>query len=86
MWVRFHKCYSALIRNSLGKLKSHSFTFRCSLCTGSPGRHSAGRPQLSPLPSEGDALFLQLGTKTVYVTEPQVSARSLGPAPLSKEF
>lgn len=73
MWVRFHKCYSALIRSSLCKLKSRSFTFCCSFCTGSSGRRSTGQSQISLLPSEEDTIFLQLGNKTVYVTEPQVS-------------
>lgn len=73
MWVRFHKCYSALIRTSLCKLKSRSFSFCCSLCTSSPGRATAGAPLCSPLPSEEDTVFLQLGNKTVYLTEPQVS-------------
>lgn len=74
MWVRFHKCYSALIRSSLGKLKSRSLTFCCStFCTGSTGRRTTGPPQISLLPSEEDTIFLQLGSKTVYVTEPQVS-------------
>lgn len=71
MWVRFHKCYSALIRSSLCKLKSRSFSFCCSLC--SSGRATPGRPLCSPLPPEEDTVFLQLGNKTVYLTEPQVS-------------
>ncbi|TNM84594.1 hypothetical protein fugu_008772 [Takifugu bimaculatus] len=74
MWVRFHKCYSALIRTSLCKLKSRSLSFCCSLCTGSSGRASTGPPLCSPLPSEGDTVFLQLGNKTVYLTEPQACA------------
>lgn len=73
MWVRFHKCYSALIRASLRKLQSRSFSFCCSFCAGSSGRRPAGQPQVSLLPSDEDSIFLQLRNKTVYVTEPQVS-------------
>lgn len=72
MWVRFHKCYSVLIRNSLAKVKNSSFTF--SVCSSSalpPGRPAATRRSPSPLPQE-DVVFLQLGNKAVYVTEPQV--------------
>ncbi|XP_044078365.1 biotin--protein ligase isoform X3 [Siniperca chuatsi] len=77
LWVRFHKCYSVLIRNSLSRLNSSSFSF--SVCSSSAssavapptGRHTAARRQPSPLPSE-DIVFLQLGDKAVYVTEPQV--------------
>nr|XP_033496917.1 biotin--protein ligase isoform X2 [Epinephelus lanceolatus] len=77
LWVRFHKCYSVLIRNSLSRLNSSSFSFRlCPSSASAPntasltGRHPAGR-RSSPVPPE-DNVFLQLGDKAVYVTEPQV--------------
>ncbi|XP_051242345.1 biotin--protein ligase isoform X1 [Dicentrarchus labrax] len=83
LWVRFHKCYSVLIRNSLSRLNSSSFGFSFSVCSGSasaparapPAGRTAGRTagrsrQPSPLPPE-DVVFLQLGDKAVYVTEPQ---------------
>lgn len=72
MWVRFHRCYSALIRRRLCSLGSRSFSFCCSLCTGSTAGAAAGPPCCgAPSPGE-DAVFLQLGSKTVHVTEPQV--------------
>ncbi|XP_026226871.1 biotin--protein ligase isoform X2 [Anabas testudineus] len=73
MWVRFHKCYSVLIRNRLSKLKNCSFAF--SVCSSSSSatandRHTDALWHLSPLPPE-DIVFLQLGDKAVYVTKPQ---------------
>ncbi|XP_023260538.1 biotin--protein ligase isoform X1 [Seriola lalandi dorsalis] len=73
MWVRFHKCYSVLIRNSLSRLNSSSFSFSvCSSSATAPptGCHTAARRCPSPPPPE-DIVFLQLGDKAVYVTEPQ---------------
>ncbi|XP_028452185.1 biotin--protein ligase isoform X2 [Perca flavescens] len=79
LWVRFHKCYSVLIRNSLSRLNSSTFGFSFRVCSSpasapaaasSTGRHTAPR-QPSPVPLE-DSVFLQLGDKAVYVTEPQV--------------
>lgn len=75
MWVRFHKCYSVLIRNSLSRLKNGSFSFgvcfHSAPASGPPsGGHTAARRYFSSLPPE-DTLFLQLGDKAVYVTEPQ---------------
>ncbi|XP_053703840.1 biotin--protein ligase [Synchiropus splendidus] len=73
LWVRFHKCYSALIRHRLSRLKGS----RRSLSFGlSPGPSSVpalvpGAPSSSSSPLE-DRVFLQLGDKSVYVTEPQV--------------
>uniref|UniRef100_A0A3B4Z465 Holocarboxylase synthetase n=2 Tax=Stegastes partitus TaxID=144197 RepID=A0A3B4Z465_9TELE len=78
LWVRFHKCYSALIRNGLSRLNSSSFSFSVCSCSASEpaatpptGRHAAGRRHHSLLPLD-DNVFLQLGNKAVYVTEPQV--------------
>ncbi|XP_078121551.1 biotin--protein ligase isoform X2 [Sander vitreus] len=83
LWVRFHKCYSVLIRNSLSRLNSSTFSFSFRVCsspasaqaTASPTGHhtaaAAARRQPSPVPLE-DSVFLQLGDKAVYVTEPQV--------------
>ncbi|KAL6099216.1 hlcs [Pungitius sinensis] len=75
MWVRFHKCYSVLIRNSLSRLSSGSFSFSFGVCsssaTASPtGRHTAALRPPGELPAE-DNVFLQLGDRAVYVTEPQ---------------
>lgn len=84
LWVRFHKCYSVLIRNSLSRLNSSSFSFSFSLCSGSRSSsastrstvltgelHAAARRRTSS-PQLEDNIFLQLGDKAVYVTEPQV--------------
>ena len=74
LWVRFNKCYSVLIRNSLCRLNSSSFSFSFRLCSSpasaaSPtGAHTAAP---WPPPPE-DNVFLQLGDRAVYVTEPQV--------------
>uniref|UniRef100_A0A3B3HVL4 Holocarboxylase synthetase n=1 Tax=Oryzias latipes TaxID=8090 RepID=A0A3B3HVL4_ORYLA len=78
MWVRFHKCYSMLIRNSLFRLSSSSSRFCFSFCPS-----SVSEPASVPAPPSGphaaaprviaeDNVFLQLGDKAVYVTEPQV--------------
>ncbi|XP_034405713.1 biotin--protein ligase isoform X1 [Cyclopterus lumpus] len=75
LWVRFHKCYSVLIRNSLSRLSSGSFSFSFAVCSSSASAPATAPPtrrrQPGPLPAEGDAVFLQLGDKAVYVTEPQ---------------
>ncbi|KAF3706825.1 Biotin--protein ligase [Channa argus] len=71
MWVRFQKCYSALIRNSLSKLKNSSFTF--SVCSSPALVSSTGRyttPYRDHVLNE-DIVFLQLGDKAVYVTKLQ---------------
>uniref|UniRef100_A0A8C7WZQ7 Holocarboxylase synthetase n=1 Tax=Oryzias sinensis TaxID=183150 RepID=A0A8C7WZQ7_9TELE len=78
MWVRFHKCYSMLIRNSLFRLSSSRSRFCFSFCPS-----SVSEPASVPAPPSGphaaaprviaeDNVFLQLGDKAVYVTEPQV--------------
>lgn len=76
LWVRFHKCYSVLIRNSLSRLSSGSFGFSFGVCSSSAaasptGRHTAALRRPGVLPA-GDNVFLQLGDKAVYVTQPQV--------------
>lgn len=79
MWVRFHKCYSVLIRNTLSRLNSSSFGFSFSLCSGSgcsssasaPPAPAAAPPPGCPSAEEEESVFLQLGDKAVYVTEPQ---------------
>ncbi|XP_039633793.1 biotin--protein ligase isoform X2 [Perca fluviatilis] len=82
LWVRFHKCYSVLIRNSLSRLNSSTFGFSFRVCSSPASAPSAASPterhtaaaaprQPSPVPLE-DSVFLQLGDKAVYVTEPQV--------------
>uniref|UniRef100_A0A671TS08 Holocarboxylase synthetase n=1 Tax=Sparus aurata TaxID=8175 RepID=A0A671TS08_SPAAU len=84
LWVRFHKCYSVLIRHSLSRLNSSRFSFSFGVCsssasaaaTSSPiGRLTAARRQPCPVPPE-DTVFLQLGDKAVYVTEPQEAKSS----------
>ncbi|XP_067113908.1 biotin--protein ligase isoform X1 [Osmerus mordax] len=84
LWVRFQKCYTVVIRNTLRRLCgskstsiSNSFTF-CAL--NPPGKSSdlKGQPILQhsfnkqlnpPLPEE--KVFLKLGDKAIYITEPQ---------------
>ncbi|KAM9384666.1 biotin--protein ligase [Pholidichthys leucotaenia] len=68
LWVRFHKCYSVLIRNSLPRLKSGSFSF--SFCSTAADARAAAPQRPGPGPAQ-DNIFLQLGDKAVYVTEPQ---------------
>ncbi|XP_040908103.1 biotin--protein ligase [Toxotes jaculatrix] len=78
MWVRFHKCYSVLIRNTLSRLNSRSFGFSFGVCSASEsattpppaGLHTAAPRCPSSVPPD-DIVFLQLGDKAVYVTEPQ---------------
>ncbi|XP_028278063.1 biotin--protein ligase isoform X2 [Parambassis ranga] len=77
--MSFKKCYSVLIRNSLSKLNSRSFGFSFSICSSSgstpattppTGRYTSPRRHPGPFNHE-DNVFLQLGNKAVYVTEPQ---------------
>ncbi|KAM4727062.1 biotin--protein ligase [Anableps anableps] len=81
MWVRFHKCYSVLIRNSLSRLRSSKSSLCLSFCSGSSsvsapstalpsGLHTADSHSRQPFPPQGN-VFLQLGDKAVYVTEAQ---------------
>nr|XP_057942159.1 biotin--protein ligase [Doryrhamphus excisus] len=67
LWVRFHKCYSVLIRSRLSALRSdRSLSFIRSASVNSiPPR------QQSPLSPE-DNIFLQLGDKAVTLTDLQV--------------
>ncbi|XP_047234777.1 biotin--protein ligase isoform X3 [Girardinichthys multiradiatus] len=82
MWVRFHKCYSVLIRNSLSRLGSRKNSLCLGFCSGAssvsapptappPGLHTAA-PLYHNLLRPEDNVFLQLGDKAVFVTEPQV--------------
>ncbi|KAF6725748.1 Biotin--protein ligase [Oryzias melastigma] len=82
MWVRFHKCYSVLIRNSLFRLRSSSSHFCFSFCPSSvsapasvpaapAGPHAAAPRLILGSSANEDHVFLQLGDKAVYVTEPQ---------------
>ncbi|KAM3601897.1 uncharacterized protein V6R79_020890 [Siganus canaliculatus] len=69
LWVRFHKCYSMLIRNRLTRLSSSSFSF--SVCSKSSSTaQTPGRRPPSPDPDD-NSVFLQLGDKAVFVTKPQ---------------
>lgn len=76
LWVRFHKCYSVLIRSRLSKLNGGS-SLSFSLCPGSAsllasptGGHRAARPQPDLSPVEN--VFLQIGDKSVNITKLQV--------------
>ncbi|CAN9501495.1 unnamed protein product [Ophioblennius macclurei] len=78
MWVRFHKCYSALLRRSLSKLHGRSFglSFSSGPCCwrsatpAAPQEEGGGGGGEGP--GGGGPVFLQLGDKTVRVTEPEV--------------
>lgn len=77
MWVRFHKCYSVLIRRGLSRLKSgSSFSFsilpRSAAASAPSGRPEAARRRSAA--QTQDVIFLQIGDKAVHVTEPQVRA------------
>ncbi|XP_047463271.1 biotin--protein ligase isoform X2 [Mugil cephalus] len=67
LWVRFHKCYSVLIRNSLSRRSSSSFSFSFSVCSGSASAPASPRPTGrrtdSGSHSLDDNVFLQLGNK-----------------------
>ncbi|KAM9846631.1 biotin--protein ligase [Aulostomus maculatus] len=71
LWVRFHKFYSVLIRNRLSRRTSSSSSSSLSFSLRSdPASVSALPPGRLPPPE--DNVFLQLGNKSVNVTEPQV--------------
>lgn len=75
LWARFHRCYAALIRNTLSRLQQSRLCFSFSLCSSSASatpfpRYKVVQHRPSP-PLEEQGLFLQLGDKAVYVTEPQ---------------
>ncbi|KAM4546012.1 biotin--protein ligase isoform 2-T2 [Odontesthes bonariensis] len=88
LWVRFHKCYSLLIRHSLSRLTCTSNSFCLSFYSSSSSGSSSAPPSAPPTapttgpragvprrPSPqlpGDNVFLQIGDRTVYVSEPQV--------------
>lgn len=61
LWMRFQRHYTAVIRSALHRLSAgqSSFTF-CAL-----------KPERTDLPRE-HALFLRLGDRVIYITEPQV--------------
>ncbi|XP_056140955.1 biotin--protein ligase isoform X2 [Lampris incognitus] len=82
LWVRFQKCYSAVILNTLRRLYAKDSAISFTFCTlnQSPGKW---RPGGGPFPQSFDAaqqshllpeksVFLQLGDKAVFITEPQV--------------
>ncbi|XP_048037382.1 biotin--protein ligase isoform X1 [Megalobrama amblycephala] len=64
LWVRFQRYYTAVIRNALHRLSGgrRSFTFR---------ELSREQRFRSPQSSSDDALFLKLGNKGIYITEPE---------------
>ncbi|KAL0183338.1 hypothetical protein M9458_022713, partial [Cirrhinus mrigala] len=69
LWVRFQRYYTAVIRSALYRLSGgqSSFTF----CALKPERVDLRREQRYKPPRE-DALFLRLGDRVIYITEPQV--------------
>ncbi|KAM9539220.1 biotin--protein ligase isoform 1-T1 [Salvelinus alpinus] len=85
LWVRFQKCYTVVIRSTLHRLcggsktnaSNVSFTF-CALNPLGKPQLQKGQPtclqsvnkQLSPPLPEED-VFLKLGDKAIYITEPQ---------------
>ncbi|XP_074528972.1 biotin--protein ligase isoform X1 [Halichoeres trimaculatus] len=81
LWVRFHRCYSVLIRNSLLRLNRSRFSFTFSLCSSPASAPPPAGPRIlahrhpssHPPEDQGqeERVFLQLGDKAVYVTEPQ---------------
>ncbi|KAM6970067.1 biotin--protein ligase [Aplochiton taeniatus] len=83
LWVRFQKCYTVVIRNTLHRLcgtkglNKNSFTFcafnsqRNPPLTGQQtSLQSFNKEQRSP-PLAEEAVFLKLGDKAIYITEPQ---------------
>ncbi|XP_060765133.1 biotin--protein ligase isoform X2 [Neoarius graeffei] len=56
LWVRFQKCYTGLIRSVLFRLRANRNGL--SFCARSPS-------------SAEETVFLQLGNKVIYITEPQ---------------
>lgn len=73
MWIRFHKCYSGLIRRGVSRLKtgsSFSFSILPSSASATSERPEAARRRCTA--QTQDVLFLQIGEKAVHVTEPQV--------------
>ncbi|KAI4813816.1 hypothetical protein KUCAC02_003040 [Chaenocephalus aceratus] len=55
LWVRFNKCYSVLIRNSLCRLNSSSFSFGFRLCS-SPASATSPTGAPNPPPPEDKRL------------------------------
>ncbi|XP_050976887.1 biotin--protein ligase [Labeo rohita] len=68
LWVRFQRYYTAVIRSALYRLSGgqSSFTF----CALKPERVDLPREQRYKPPRE-DTLFLRLGDRVIYITEPQ---------------
>lgn len=66
LWLRFQRCYTAVIRGALERLSGgrRSLSFRELDRESSPG---------SPQSPSDAALFLELGDKGVYISEPQVN-------------
>ncbi|XP_073685906.1 biotin--protein ligase isoform X2 [Garra rufa] len=68
LWVRFQRHYTTVIRSALYRLSGgqSSFTF----CALKPERVDLPREQRLKPPRE-DTLFLRLGDRVIYITEPQ---------------
>ncbi|KAI2660150.1 Biotin--protein ligase [Labeo rohita] len=73
LWVRFQRYYTAVIRSALYRLSGgqSSFTF----CALKPERVDLPREQRYKPPRE-DTLFLRLGDRVIYITEPQVKRQT----------
>ncbi|XP_028321899.1 biotin--protein ligase isoform X2 [Gouania willdenowi] len=68
MWVHFNKCYSRLVYNAVCRLKGRSLLF-CSCSMRELPAAPTGHGQTdNSLPTD---IFLQLGDKAVFITEPQ---------------
>ncbi|KAK2870601.1 hypothetical protein Q8A67_023128 [Cirrhinus molitorella] len=68
LWVRYQRYYTTVIRSALYRLSGghSSFTF----CALKPERVDLPREQRVKAPRE-DSLFLRLGDRVIYITEPQ---------------
>ncbi|KAM4620668.1 biotin--protein ligase isoform 2-T2 [Polymixia lowei] len=81
LWVRFQKCYSEVIRNTLRRLYASNSSISCTFCALNPASHGKGQRtykynintcQQSSLLLPEETLLLKLGDKAVYITAPQV--------------
>ncbi|XP_051903182.1 biotin--protein ligase isoform X2 [Hippocampus zosterae] len=73
LWVRFHKCYSRLIRNRLSTLKTNrTLRFTRSSRSSSLSVLPTTPHSVPPCPDSAEDIFLQLGDKSVTVAELKV--------------
>ncbi|KAK7907074.1 hypothetical protein WMY93_015686 [Mugilogobius chulae] len=69
LWLRFHRGYAALIRGTLTRLQRSPGRLCFSFSRCSSGHSTGDTPSREQ--REDPGLFLQLGDKAVYVTQPQ---------------